>query len=102
MKPEQLKMFDLPDVEDRVIDVPAEKQPAPKRAGQRNRQPSLAVRQYEVKSGGDCFRVQAASPSAAKYIAFRFARSMGQYLYEGGFMAFVSGGLQVREERRSK
>ncbi|WP_166306354.1 hypothetical protein [Bradyrhizobium sp. 2S1] len=61
-KPEQLKMFDLPDVEERVIDVPAEKPPAaPKRAGQRNRQPALAVRQYEVKSGGDYSRVQAAS-----------------------------------------
>lgn len=99
---EQLKMFDLPEIE-RVIDVPAEKPAAPtRRATTRSRQLTLAVRQFEIRAGNDCFRVQAASASAAKYLAFQTARAMGQYLYEGGFIAFVSGGIKVKQERRSK
>ena len=101
MKPEQIPMFDLPPVEP----TPGEPKPTaeklPKVRAKKARQPSLAVRQYRVTSvtTGE-LRVQAGSPSAAKYMAFRIARDMGQYLYKGGFLAFVGGGVSVREDRR--
>lgn len=99
-KPEQLAMFDLPPVSpapDEVKPAPP-KQPRPR--ARRARQRVLAVRQYVVRSGaGEC-TVQAGSPSAAKYMAFRMAQQMGQFLYRGGFLAFVDGGVSVRELRR--
>lgn len=100
MKPEQLAMFDLPPIPP-ATDGPKPAAPKPPRSrAKKARQKSLAVRQYVVKSGaGDC-TVQAGSPSAAKYMAFQMARQMGQFLYRGGFLAFVDSGVSVKELRR--
>jgi hypothetical protein len=100
MKPEQLAMFDLPPAPPVTNEPKPAMQKLPKPRAKRARQKSLAVRQYVVRSGAGSCQVQAGSPSAAKYMAFQMARQMGQFLYRGGFLAFVESGISVREVRR--
>lgn len=101
-KPEQLPMLDLPSVEPVAPACGgAPKAPAaPKPRAKRARQMSLDVRLYKVRSASSDWEVQAASRSAAKYAAFKLARASGQYLYDGGFLAFVAGSVSVKELRR--
>ncbi len=98
MKPEQLAMFDLPPIP--PADPVAKKSRAPKPGVKRARQKSLGVKLYNVQSASFEWEVQAASPSAAKYMAYQMARAAGHYLYSGGFLAFVAGDVRVRELRR--
>jgi hypothetical protein len=102
MSPDQLAMFDLPELpaaapQEEAPKAPAQKQPSPHKPA---KQLFLDIRLYRVRTGGGDYEVQAASPSAAKYAAFRVARQTGQYCYPGGFLAFVSGGVKVAEVRR--
>lgn len=102
----QLPLFDLPPLTEAVVidtfqsgpqlKVKAETRPT----GKRSKQLALEVRFYNVRTAAGVYSVQAATPSAAKYAAFRQARMMGQYLYQGGFLAFVSGGCSVKEDRK--
>ena len=101
VKAEQLPLFELPPVEaiDALPDIKTAT-PVEKPIRKRGKQLALEVRFYNVRTAAAVYSVQAASPSAAKYAAFRQARSIGQYLYKEGFLAFVSGGCSVREDRR--
>ena len=99
-KPEQHLLFDLQDAPE-AGEKPLEKRPIkkPRRAGPRAKQLSLSVKLYTISSAaGDC-TVQAKSPSAAKYLAFKLAKESGLYCYTGGFLAFVGGGVRVAEVR---
>jgi hypothetical protein len=60
---------------------------------------SLDVKFYSVRTANADVVVQAPSRSAAKYRAFKFAQEAGYYCYDGGFLAFVSGGVRVKEKR---
>ncbi|WP_439398468.1 hypothetical protein ACRQ5Q_14450 [Bradyrhizobium sp. PMVTL-01] len=98
---EQIPLFDLPPVEAQeaqAVETAPPQRSAPAR--KRLKQLALDVRFYNVRTAAAVYSVQAATPSAAKYAAFRQARTMGQYLYQGGFLAFVSGGCSVKEDRR--
>ena len=98
--PEQIALFDLPELPDEAGEKKSPAIKNPRRVGKRAKQLSLGIRLYTVSTfAGDC-TVQARSPSAAKYLAFKLAREAGLYCYEGGFLAFVGGGIQVREMRR--
>jgi hypothetical protein len=99
---EQIAMFDLPPAQEKAREKRTERRniraPA-RRNGKRAKQLPLNVRFYVVRSGvGEC-TVQAPSPSAAKYLAFKVAKEAGLYCYKGGFIAFVGGGLKVAELR---
>jgi hypothetical protein len=97
-KPEQLAMFDLPEVLPPARPEPkppAERKPRPKRP----RRMPLAVKLYTVRTSTAEYQVQAATHSEAKYAAFRLVQQTGQYCYSGGFIAFASGGVSVKELR---
>jgi hypothetical protein len=101
-EPEQIAMFDLPAAHEKAGEQQSARRIVQKPArsnGKRAKQLSLSVRLYVVRTGaGDC-TVQARSPSAAKYLAFKRAKEAGLYCYEGGFIAFVGGGIKVSELR---
>ena len=63
------------------------------------KQQTLDIRRYIVRCYGfdDC-HVQAATPAAAKYSAFKQAREAGYF--SRGFHAFLTNGVTAREDRR--
>jgi hypothetical protein len=96
----QTPLFELPElpVVHEDDETPAVK---PRKARtKRAKQLALEVKFYTVHTPVNWFQVQAATPSAAKYVAFKIVRSIGQYNYPGGFLAFVAGGCKVMEARQ--
>ncbi|WP_024516943.1 hypothetical protein [Bradyrhizobium sp. Tv2a-2] len=96
----QMELMQLPEVSAPVSETPDTPSPRPKAPRKRSKQLSLQVRLYTVESASTSCVVQAATPSAAKYAAFKRARDMGMYRYQGGFIAFVAGGCKVAEVRQ--
>jgi hypothetical protein len=66
----------------------------------RAKQLSLDIKYYRVECASTSVTVQAPTPSAAKYRAFKMAKEAGLYCYDGGFLAFVGGGVKVAELRQ--
>jgi hypothetical protein len=56
----------------------------------------MFAKSYRVRTGNYEFVVQAKSRGEAKYLAFKRAKEVGLYRYEGGFFAFAEG-LSIKE-----